>query len=131
MFRPGAQDFIERMSRFYELIFFTASMDKYAIPLMEKLDNKRYWSQLLCREYWTQLDGTFVKDLSKLGRNLENVILLDNSPNSYSFQKENGLPISSWYGDSLDRELYKYAEILELLSDANDIRKFIKEGREL
>ena len=116
------------MSKMYELVFFTASMEKYAQPLVEYLDPKKLWTQLLCRDYWTQLDGTFVKDLSKLGRDLENVILLDNSPNSYILQKENGLSISSWYDDQTDKELYKYAEILQLLANAKDVRKCLNEG---
>jgi RNA polymerase II subunit A small phosphatase-like protein len=45
------------------------------------------------------MDGVYVKDLSKLGRSLGNLILIDNSRNSYKLQTENALPISSWYED--------------------------------
>jgi hypothetical protein len=64
----------------------------------------------------------YVKDLSKLGRKLEDIILLDNSPNSYYYQPENGLPISNWYDDTADRELFNYYEILEALAFVSDVR---------
>ena len=124
-FRPGAEEFIEHMSKFYELIVFTASMDRYAFPLMEKLDKHHLWEYVLWREYCTQMNGAFVKDLSKMGRNLEDIIILDNSPNSYFFQRNNGLPIISWYDDQLDRELYKYIEILEVLANVTDVTHYI------
>lgn len=113
------------MAKFYELIIFTASMDRYAFPLMEQLDKQHYCEYVLWREYCTQLDGTFVKDLSKIGRSLEDTILLDNSPNSYFLQRNNGLPIVSWYDDAFDRELYKYIEILEVLADVPDVTHYI------
>jgi len=40
-----------------------------------------------------------VKDLSRLGRKLENIIIVDNSPNSYFFQPENALPSLNWIKD--------------------------------
>jgi TFIIF-interacting CTD phosphatase-like protein len=47
MFRPGAQEFIQHMAKFYELIIFTASMDRYAFPLMEQLDKQHYCEYVL------------------------------------------------------------------------------------
>jgi RNA polymerase II subunit A small phosphatase-like protein len=47
----------------------------------------------------------FIKDMKRVGRPMENIIIIDNSPNSYQFQPENGLPILSWYDDPNDDEL--------------------------
>ena len=33
--RPGVDNFLNTMSKFYELIIFTASLSKYADPLMD------------------------------------------------------------------------------------------------
>lgn len=38
MIRPGAIDFIKTMSKYYEIVVFTASMQGYARPVVEKLD---------------------------------------------------------------------------------------------
>jgi RNA polymerase II subunit A small phosphatase-like protein len=44
-------------------------------------------------------------DLRRLGRNIKDVIIVDNSPVSFSLQPENAIPIKSWFDDSSDREL--------------------------
>ena len=36
--RPGAISFLEELAEYYELVIYTASLSKYAIPLMEMLD---------------------------------------------------------------------------------------------
>jgi len=125
VFRPGAQDFLDTMGQFYEVVIFTASVESYALPLIRKLDKNKVWSGLLWREYCTYQDGMYIKDMSKLGRRLEDVILLDNSPNWYMFQKENGLPILSWYDNPTDRELLNYTEMFRVISKVLDVRKFI------
>ena len=57
-----------------------------------------------------------MKDMSCLGRRIEDIILLDNSPNSYRLQPENAIPILSWYDDYEDTELYKLMPLLIGLS---------------
>ena len=64
---------------------FTASLSKYAEPLFARLDPKKVAEGLLFREHCTFYNGLFVKDMSRLGRNLEDVIIIDNSPTSYLF----------------------------------------------
>lgn len=99
--RPGAQYFLEEASKIFEVVIFTASLSKYADPLIDQLDTSKWWSFRLFREHWSILNSMiFIKDLVFLGRDLKDVIIIDNSPNSYAFQSENALPISSWYGNS-------------------------------
>lgn len=38
LIRPGAAKFLEELSEYYELVIFTASLSKYAEPLMKILD---------------------------------------------------------------------------------------------
>lgn len=38
--RPGTDYFLEKLSQHYELIIYTASLSKYADPLLDILDNK-------------------------------------------------------------------------------------------
>jgi len=52
----------------------------------------------LFREACLPWEGNYVKDLSFLGRNLCDTIIVDNSPHSYVFQPENALPISTFIG---------------------------------
>ena len=48
----------------------------------------------------------YLKNLHKVDRDLKDVILLDNSPNSFLINPENGLMISNFFDDKTDRELY-------------------------
>ena len=73
------------MSFYYEIVMFTASLSKYAEPLYAKLDPKNVSSYLLFREHCTFHNGLFVKDMAALGRDLKDVIIIDNSPTSYLF----------------------------------------------
>mmetsp|Transcript_32946 Transcript_32946/g.50379 ORF Transcript_32946/g.50379 Transcript_32946/m.50379 type:complete len:97 (-) Transcript_32946:1501-1791(-) len=96
------------MQRYYELIIFTASLSKYADPLMDILDETNCCSDRLFREHCTFTNGMYVKDLSELGRDLKDVLIIDNSPTAYLFQPENALPIISWYDEKDDVVLYDY-----------------------
>ena len=83
--RPGTDEFLKEMSKYYELVIFTASLSKYANPLMDILDPNRLCTARLFREHCKFIEGEriYVKDMSWLGRPIEDVILVDNSPNSY------------------------------------------------
>lgn len=56
---------------------------------------------------------------------MEDIIIIDNSPNCYQFQPENGLPIVSWYDDPSDNELMRYVPALKLLAQVDDVRPVI------
>ena len=127
LIRPGVQTFLQRLSKLYEIVIFTASVSKYAAPLLDILDKENYCSFRLFREHCTLMGMTYIKDLNKLGRDLKDVIIVDNSPLSYSFNKENGIPILTWFSDKNDKELDYLLPILEFLSGVNDVRNYIKD----
>lgn len=115
------------MQKYYEVIIYTASLSKYADPLMDILDDQRCCSGRLFREHCTFYQGMYVKDLSELGRNIKDVLIIDNSPTAYLFQPENALPITSWYEDRADRCLYDYIPFLIQLSKVDDVRPVLKQ----
>ena len=123
--RPGVKEFLRKMSKLYEIVIFTASVEEYAKILINLIDTKNVCSHKLYREQCTYENFLYIKDLKKLGRDLKDIIIIDNSPNSYSLNKENGIPISTWLDDENDRELYDLVQILEFLSYVDDVRTFI------
>ena len=123
--RPGVEKFIEIMKDYFEIIIFTASISKYADILMNIIDPNNYCPYRLFREHCSYINNNYVKDLTKLGRNLKDIIIVDNSPLSYSFHPNNGLPILSWFDDYNDFELEKITPILIFLSMVDDVRQFI------
>ena len=75
--RPGVQEFLDRAAEMYEVIVFTASLAKYADPLLDKVDVYSRVSGRLFRESCLLQNGTYVKDLSRLGRDLKDVLIID------------------------------------------------------
>ena len=124
--RPHVEEFLEKMSKRYELVIFTASISRYANPLLNFIDKMGFVPFRLFREHCTLINTTFVKDLTLLGRDLKNIIILDNNPTAYSLNHYNGFPIKSWFEDKNDDELLKITPILEFLSYVPDVRDYIK-----
>ena len=91
--RPHVDTFLEKMSKLYEIIFYTASVREYAEVIINYIDPNNYGSARLYRESCKQIDGSFVKDLKKLGRDLKSTIIIDNSPIAYCLNPDNGIPI--------------------------------------
>ena len=114
------------MSKHYELVVFTASLSKYAEPLVAQLDPEGFCQYKLFREHCTFFNSAFVKDLTRLGRKMTDVIIVDNYPVAFMFQPENAIPCISWYDDMSDTELDKIATILEKLAYEDDVRKHIR-----
>ena len=83
-------------------------------------------SYRLFREHCTFFNNAFVKDLTRLGRPMTDVIIVDNSPVAYLFQPENAMPAVNWYDDPTDNELVRIATLLERMAYEEDIRKVIR-----
>jgi len=120
--RPGVDNFLKKMGELYEVVIFTASLSKYADPVLDKLDIHQVVAHRLFRESCFNHKGNYVKDLSQLGRPIADTIILDNSPASYIFHPNNAVPVSSWFNDPHDAELTDLIPFLADLTCVPDIR---------
>ncbi|XP_062016953.1 uncharacterized protein LOC133733325 [Rosa rugosa] len=111
--RPGVDELLEKLGEKYEVVVFTAGLREYASLVLDRLDGKRVISHRLYRDSCKEVDGKFVKDLSGLGRDLRRVVIVDDNPNSYALQPENGVPVRPFLDDMADRELGKLVEFFE------------------
>jgi RNA polymerase II subunit A small phosphatase-like protein len=100
-------------------------MSIYANPLVDTIDPDRYIPFRLFRDHCFSYQGSYIKDLSLLGRPMSELIIVDNSPNAYHFHPENAVPILSWYDDPDDRCLFEMIPLLEALSQVDDVRSVI------
>ncbi|MEQ2184938.1 Carboxy-terminal domain RNA polymerase II polypeptide A small phosphatase 1 [Goodea atripinnis] len=89
--RPHVDEFLKRMGELFECVLFTASLAKYADPVSDLLDKWGAFRCRLFRESCVFHRGNYVKDLSRLGRDLKKVIIVDNSPASYIFHPDNAV----------------------------------------
>ncbi|KAJ5636751.1 Dullard phosphatase domain eukaryotic [Penicillium longicatenatum] len=116
--RPGVDEFMKRVGELYEVVVFTASVSKYGDPLLDQLDIHDVVHHRLFRESCYNHQGNYVKDLSQVGRDLRETIIIDNSPTSYIFHPQHAIPISSWFSDAHDNELLDLIPVLEDLAGA-------------
>ncbi|KAJ5712919.1 General stress response phosphoprotein phosphatase Psr1/2 [Penicillium malachiteum] len=116
--RPGVDQFMKRVGELYEVVVFTASVSKYGDPLLDQLDIHNVVHHRLFRESCYNHQGNYVKDLSQVGRDLRETIIIDNSPTSYIFHPQHAIPISSWFSDAHDNELLDLIPVLEDLAGA-------------
>ncbi|KAG9256112.1 HAD-like domain-containing protein [Emericellopsis atlantica] len=114
--RPGVDEFMKRVGELYEVVVFTASVSKYGDPLLDQLDIHKVIHHRLFRESCYNHQGNYVKDLSQIGRDLKDTIIIDNSPTSYIFHPQHAVPISSWFSDAHDNELLDLIPVLEDLA---------------
>ena len=118
------------------------SSSQYADPVLDRLDPERTVAHRLFRESCYNHRGNYVKvstthpllcqfrgliffvfqDLSQLGRDIGDTIIIDNSPASYIFHPHNAIPVSSWFSDIHDTELGDMSPFLADLSTVGDVR---------
>lgn len=120
--RPGVDDFMKAMGEYFEIVVFTASLAKYADPVLDLLDIHKVVHHRLFREHCTFSRGNYVKDLSRIGRKLKHTLIIDNSAASYMFHPEYAIGIGSWFDDTTDEELTELTPFLIELSKVDDVR---------
>ena len=114
--RMGAENLITVLSQYCEIIIFTASTRNYANIVIDGLDCKNLIDYKLYREHTDDYNGINVKDLSKLGRDLNKIIIIDNIEENYILQPKNGLNIIDFEGDENDNELqYILEDLLKIV----------------
>ena len=123
--RPHVDEFLKEMSQYYEIIIFTASISQYASPLLDQLDVYHYTSGRMYREHCLFNHGLYIKDLKRIGKDLKDMIIIDNNPVSYTSNVDNGIPILTWYDNLNDQELLKLIPLLKFLSKVDDVRTVI------
>jgi len=124
--RPHVDEFLQRMGEMFECVLFTASLAKYADPVADLLDKWGVFRARLFRESCVFHRGNYVKDLSRLGRDLNKVVIIDNSPASYIFHPDNAVPVSSWFDDMSDTELLDLMPFFENMARADNVYSMLK-----
>ena len=124
--RPYVKQILKDLSKFFEIIIFTASEKFYADPIIDILDpqnniiSKRYY-----RQNCIQKNNFFIKDLKILKIDLKDVIIIDDSISSFFWQLENGVIILPFFDNDEDSELLYLKRFLMKLAFVDDVRDSI------
>ena len=114
--RPGLFWFLSKVKPFYELITFTSASREYAQPIINEIELKnKYFDYTFFREHSVISGNDFVKDISKIGRDMKRIIIVDNMEQNFRLNKNNGIKIKAFYGDQNDKVLYELSKILVMI----------------
>ena len=139
--RPYCDLFLTKVSNWYNIVIFTASMKEYADPVIDWLETSlpnTSFSKRLYRNDCTLRDGVgYIKDLSILTRmntssripvqevGLNEIIIIDNSPVSYAMNVDNAIQVEGWINDQSDTDLLNLIPLLESLRFTTDVRNIL------
>ena len=127
-FRPYLDSFLQKVREKYEIIVFTSGTQDYADPLEDAIEqDEKYFDARLYRQHTIACGKDIVKDISRIGRPLDKILIVENMPQNYRLQRENGILIKSFYGEDIyDTALVSLGDILmKIANEFNDVRKGI------
>ncbi|XP_020574440.1 carboxy-terminal domain RNA polymerase II polypeptide A small phosphatase 1-like [Phalaenopsis equestris] len=128
--RPGLQEFLQQISEFADLVLFTAGLEGYARPLVDKIDVDNRFSHRLYRPATVSTEfQEHVKDISHISKDMCRTVIVDNNPFSFLLQPLNGIPCVPFSaGQPYDEQLLGVIlPLLKRLSLQKDVRPVLYE----
>lgn len=123
MVRPGCAEFMKKAVEQFDVVIWTASLECYAGGVIDRIEQICNTGRLkrMFRESCTKFNGSYVKDLRKLGVNLHDIAILDNSPHVAALQPRNLINIKNFYDDKRDRALFELLPFLDRLDQGSSV----------
>ena len=81
---------------------FTAALQDYADWVLNELDPKKNIKHRFYRQHALPYGGNYIKDLTRIGRSLNKMIIVDNLAENFQLQRENGILIKPWVSRDTD-----------------------------
>ena len=131
--RPGVKLFFNEIKKYYEIIIFSLFDENIGNILVDVLECKNKFVEMrLFVQHSIIYENQFVKDLSRIGRPLDKIIIVDNVPQNYKLNKKNAINITSyWEDDYSDSALNELIPILTAIAnDGGDVRDGIKKYKD-
>ena len=124
--RPYLNNFLETMSKLYDIVIFTASQKVYADTILDTIDpSGRLFKKRYYQEHWIKSGDFYIKNLDILGHDLARTVLIDDEPHLPVTQVDNVIKIKEWINDPNDTELKDLIPMLTRLASTSDVRKII------
>ncbi|MDE1460337.1 HAD family hydrolase [Spartinivicinus poritis] len=136
--RPYLDEFLAFCQQHFKLAVWTTGNQLYADTIVAHLfgsaDQLEFvWARDRCiSHYHSELDcNYYIKDLKKVkrhGYDLEDVLVIDDSPEKLERQYSNLIPVAPYYGEPTDKELKLLMSYLASIEEADNIRSIDKRG---
>ena len=129
--RPGIFSFLNAVKPLYELVAYSSETKEVSDVILNEIEkNKKFFDFKLYKDHCTLYKNRFVKDITKLGRDIRKIIIVDDDENNFVLNKENGIKIKPFLGEenNNDTSLFELKKILILFErmGLDDVRKGIK-----
>ena len=126
-FRPHLKNFLNEVSKYFDLAIFTAATKLYADTIIDFIDpDNKFFLFRLYREACIPIQQRlYIKDL-RIIKDYDpmNVILMDNSLYSFMNQPSNGMLVNSFFTNHRDNQLISAKNFLiNHIYPCDDIRK--------
>lgn len=130
--RPYLDKFLTTLSQHYEIVVFSCGLVHTVDPVLGALDpNQSLIMYRLYRDSTTYRAGKYIKDLTRLNRDLNRVVMIDDTEEHTIDQPENSIVVPPFTGQSDDTVLLQLIPFLEGLAkkDVPDVREEIAKYR--
>ncbi|XP_037714816.1 CTD nuclear envelope phosphatase 1 [Drosophila subpulchrella] len=124
--RPHVDEFLEFVSKWYDVVIYTASLEVYAAQVVDLLDAGRgMMPRRFYRQHCRNSTPLIAKDLTLVNPDMSGTLIIDNSPYAYRDFPDNALPIKTFIYDPGDTELLKLLPFLDALRFTKDVRSIL------
>ena len=130
--RPGLIHFLSEMKKYFELIIFSLFTQKIADYIINFIEKKeKYFEYRLYVQHATIIENEFIKEIKRIGRPINKIIIVDNFSQNYKTNKKNAINIKSYFEKNCkDNTLIELEKILpKIINNGNDVRNGIEKYR--
>ena len=133
--RPGLISFLLGIKPFYEIISFSKFSKSYSNTIINYIQQgKKLFDVNLYREHCALIGKKFIKDISRIGRDIKHILMVDDLPENLDKFNANGILIFPYEGNEQnnDRVLYELKKMLILFCKLgyDDIRLALKQFKD-
>jgi len=130
--RPYLDKFLRTLVNHYEIVVFSCGLMHTVDPVIGAIDpNQQLIMYRLYRDSSVYRKGKYIKDLSRLNRDLNRVVMIDDSAEHCADQPENAIIVPRFEGDKDDIVLMQLIPLLKGMAenDVPDVREEIERYR--
>jgi len=124
MARAYAKHFLQTLQKYFEVVVWTAGDRSYARAVINEINIDNIIEHVVYRhKIWYNVKD-YTKDLRLLGRDLDYLLIIENTPDCMRVNPENGILVQDYEGDDEenDHTLLRLSAVLEELGTSGGVK---------